>query len=119
MAKLVTLKDKDGASIYPQTSIDVVFDRNGVPLEQVCDAFVKAEDLVEVTNPDILYEVQGNRVTSIDETSTNVQYPSAKAVYTAVHTALNNFAKIQGRTITINGVSIDIPNFEDGRGIAY
>lgn len=77
--------------------------------------YIKGVDPTSAEQVQVSYEVQSNKVTSMNELSTDIQYPSAKAVYTA----LNNFAKIQGRTITINGVSIDIPNFEDGRGIAY
>ena len=81
MAKIQTLKNKDDVIIYPQTHGTAVFVNEGELLQDKIEQYLTSEEVGEVENVDITAELTSNKVTSIRDTSTDLQYPSAKAVY--------------------------------------
>lgn len=96
MAFIKTLKDADKNIIYPQTHIEAVYDSNNVNLEEIHKKFVSAANGSEIENVQNNYESINNKTNIINESSTEIQYPSAKAVY---DTILAN--KSTGISITI------------------
>ena len=84
MSKIQTIKDKDGNIVYPQTAVQAIYDENGKTLNTVLTDFVKADEANPVENVNDVPELVANKVTSIDNTSTDIQYPSAKAVYNTI-----------------------------------
>lgn len=87
MAKIQTLKNKDDVIIYPQTHGTAVFVNEGELLQDKIEQYLTSEEVGEVENVDITAELTSNKVTSIRDTSTDLQYPSAKAVYDFVSNA--------------------------------
>lgn len=81
MAKIQTLKNKENVIVYPQTHGTAVFVNEGEILQDKIEQYISSEEVGEVENVDITAELTSNKVTSIRDTSTNSQYPSAKAVY--------------------------------------
>ena len=85
MSKIQTIKDKNGNIVYPQTAVQAVYDENGKTLNTVLTDFVKADEAgSSVENVNNNPELVANKVTSIDNNSTDIQYPSAKAVYNTI-----------------------------------
>lgn len=85
MSKIQTIKDKDGNIVYPQTAVQAIYDESGKTLNTVLTDFVKADEAgSSVENVNNNPELIANKVTSIDSSSTDIQYPSAKAVYTSI-----------------------------------
>lgn len=81
MAKIQTLKNKENVIVYPQTHGTAVFVNEGEILQDKIEQYLTSEEVGEVENVDITAELTSNKVTSIRDTSTDLQYPSAKAVY--------------------------------------
>lgn len=96
MAFIKTLKDADKNIIYPQTHIEAVYDSNNVNLKEIHKKFVSAANGSEIEGIQNNYENVNNKTNVINENSTEIQYPSAKAVY---DTILAN--KSTGISITI------------------
>lgn len=85
MSKIQTIKDKDGNIVYPQTAVQAIYDESGKTLNTVLTDFVKVDEAgSSVENVNNNSELIANKVTSIDSSSTDIQYPSAKAVYTSI-----------------------------------
>lgn len=84
MSKIQTIKDKDENIVYPQTVVQAIYDESGKTLNTVLTDFVKADEANPVENVNDTPELVANKVTSIDNTSTDTQYPSAKAVYNTI-----------------------------------
>ena len=84
MAKIQTLKNKDNATIYPQTHTKAIYNAEGVNLETILDTFLIADTAAEMEDIVSLAELQSNKVTAINAYSTDIQYPTAKAVHTAI-----------------------------------
>ena len=85
MSKIQTIKDKNGNIVYPQTAVQAVYDENGKTLNTVLTDFVKADEAgSSIENVNNNPELVVNKVTSIDNNSTDIQYPSAKAVYNTI-----------------------------------
>ena len=85
MSKIQTIKDKNGNIVYPQTVVQAVYDENGKTLNTVLTDFVKADEAgSSIENVNNNPELVANKVTSIDNNSTDIQYPSAKAVYNTI-----------------------------------
>lgn len=81
MAQIKTLKDYEDNIIYPQSITKAIIDANGVDLDTLHQTFVSSAAIEDVENLDIEHESTSNKVLSINNNSTDVQYPSAKAVY--------------------------------------
>ena len=84
MAKIKTLKDYNDEIIYPQSTTRAIVNAEGVNLDTLHSKFVMMEQISEIEDINNEYENTINKVTSIDNTSTDSQYPSAKAVYDAI-----------------------------------
>ncbi|MBO5179924.1 MAG: hypothetical protein J6B87_06225 [Clostridia bacterium] len=84
MAKIQTIKNKDNVTVYPQTHTQAVYDADGKKLQEWMNEYLTAETIVDTENIDLNFESQGNKVTTIDENSTDAQYPSAKATYNLI-----------------------------------
>ena len=109
MAFIKTLKDADKNIIYPQTHIEAVYDSNNVNLEEIHKKFVSAADGSGIEGIQNNYENVNNKTNIINENSTEIQYPSAKAVY---DTILAN--KSTGISITIVE-SLPIENIDSNK----
>ena len=81
MAQIKTLKDYEDNVIYPQSITKAIVDANGVDLDTLHQTFVSSAAIEDVENLNIEHESASNTVLSINNNSTDVQYPSAKAVY--------------------------------------
>lgn len=81
MAKIQTLKNKDDVIIYPQTHGTAVFINEGELLQDKIEQYLTTEDIGELEEVAAVAELQSNKVTEINENSTDATYPSAKAVY--------------------------------------
>lgn len=101
MANIGYLNDKDDNIFLPVTHERGVIDSNGVKLEtklgQKQETLVSGTNIKTINNQSLLgsgnitisgggeppenCEVTDNKVTTISDLSTNIQYPSAKAVY--------------------------------------
>lgn len=81
MAEIKTLKDYADNIIYPQSITKAIVDANGVDLDALHQTFISSAAIEDVENLDIEHESTSNKVLSINNNSTDVQYPSAKAVY--------------------------------------
>ena len=81
MAKIKTLKDYNNETIYPQSTTKAIVDANGINLDTLHSKFVMMDQITEIEDIGSEYENTLNKVTTIDNTVTDVQYPSAKAVY--------------------------------------
>ena len=84
MAYIKKLKDIDNNTIYPQSITSAVVDKNGVTLEDLHYSFVKASNGEDIEDIDRHYESVSNKVVAINSSSTDSQYPSARAVYEAI-----------------------------------
>lgn len=81
---LKKLKDINNNTIYPRTRTDAVIDDQGNNLDTIHAQFIKSDKIENVDDATILYEQAQNKTTFINSESTDVQYPSAKAVYDAL-----------------------------------
>lgn len=90
MAKIQTLKNKDDVIIYPQTHGMAVFVNEGELLQDKIESYLVSEEVGEVEDVNVTAELTSNKVTSIGDTSTDLQYPSAKAVYDFVENQMEN-----------------------------
>ena len=109
MAYIKKLKDIDNNTVYPQTHTNAIYDEDGEVLQNWMDKYLTAEELGEIDSITGEAEVQTNKVTEISETSTNTEYPSAKAVYNALPKGMemqNNKTK----TININSTDEQYPS---------
>jgi len=90
MAYIKKLKDIDNNTIYPQTHTNAVYNARGEQLQSWLDRYLTAEtdDTVDEISTD--FEIQSNKVAIINESSTDAQYPSAKATYDLVINKLSN-----------------------------
>ena len=84
MAYIKKLKDIDNNTVYPQTHTNAVYNTKGEQLQSWLDRYLTAETITDAENIDLSFENQGNKVTTIDENSTDIQYPSAKATYNLI-----------------------------------
>lgn len=84
MAKIKILKDNELNTIYPQSITGAIVDANGTNLDTILQTVVTTDAEEEVEEVVIDYEVTANKVTEITEESTDLQYPTAKAVYRAI-----------------------------------
>ena len=99
MAKIVKLKDRESNNILPITRSTVVEMNEGISVEE------KFENIEQIlSNKETSY----NKVTSFDSSSTDTQYPSAKAVndkFTSLD-GTANIASINNNIVTIkSGIS--------------
>ncbi len=85
MAKIKTLKDYNDEIIYPQSTTRAIVNAEGVNLDTLHSKFVMMEQISEIEDIDNNYENTLNKVTVIDNTSTDEKYPSAKAVYNFIN----------------------------------
>lgn len=86
MAFIKVLKDSNDNTIYPQSLTSAVIDSKGNSLDTIHQQFVMATAVeTEIEDIDTSFENVANKVTSISADSTDIEYPSAKAVYTAVN----------------------------------
>ena len=109
MAYIKKLKDIDNNTVYPQTHTNAIYDEDGEVLQNWMDKYLTTEELGEIDSITGEAEVQTNKVTEISETSTNTEYPSAKAVYNALPKGMemqNNKTK----TININSTDEQYPS---------
>ncbi len=90
MAKIQTLKNKDDVIIYPQTHGAAVFVNEGELLQDKIESYLVSEEVGEVEDVNVTAELTSNKVISIGDTSTDLQYPSAKAVYDFVENQMEN-----------------------------
>lgn len=81
MAYLKVLKDSQDNVIYPQTVTSGVFSSKGENLDTQLQRYVQATDAEAIENIENDYENTANKTTSISVASTDVEYPTAKAVY--------------------------------------
>lgn len=82
MAYIKTLKDSNDNTIYPQSLTSAVVDIEGNNLETIHRQFITATALeTEIEDVNIKFESSANKTTVLSEESTDIQYPSAKAVY--------------------------------------
>lgn len=81
MAQIRTLKDYDNNVIYPQSVAEAIVNADGINLETLNQSFISSMAIEEVAEIEIQHENIANKVVSINNYSTNEQYPSAKAVY--------------------------------------
>lgn len=82
MAYIKKLKDKDNNTIYPQSITSAVMDSEGVSLDAIHSTFVTSESVTEVNPGGItVCESVANKTAEIDANSTDIEYPTAKAVY--------------------------------------
>ena len=81
MAEIRTLKDYDDNIIYPQSVTNAIVNAEGVSLETLNQSFISSIALEEAEEIEIEYENIINKVLSINNRSTDEEYPSAKAVY--------------------------------------
>lgn len=100
MATIRYIKDQEEDIVLPVTHERGVIDSNGVNLQTKLagkqDSLVSGTNIKTINNTSILgsgnisisggdvpanCEVTDNKVTTISDLSTNIQYPSAKAVY--------------------------------------
>ena len=94
MAKIKILKDNELNTIYPQSITGAIVDANGTNLDTILQTVVTTGAEEEIDEVIIGYEDINNKVTEITEESTNIQYPSAKAVYDFVNGQdLSEYAK--------------------------
>lgn len=84
MAKIQTIKNKDDIIIYPQTHTTAVFTNEGEKLQDKLDQYLTTEDIGELEEVATSVELQTNKVTVVNADSTDLTYPSAKAVYEAI-----------------------------------
>lgn len=82
MAKIKTLKDYEQNIIYPVSTTQAVVNSEGINLDSIHSTFVRSAQIEDIETGNIgVYELQGNKVTTVDAASTDTQYPTAKAVY--------------------------------------
>jgi microcystin-dependent protein len=81
MAEIRTLKDYDDNIIYPQSITNAIVNAEGVSLETINQSFISSIALEEAEEIKIEYENIINKVLTINNRSTDEEYPSAKAVY--------------------------------------
>ena len=81
MAKIKTLKDYNDEIIYPQSTTRAIVNAEGVNLDTLHSKFVMTEQVTEIEEVDDYYEIRNNKITTINSTSNDENYPSAKAVY--------------------------------------
>lgn len=74
MAKIQTIKDKDGNIVYPQTDASAVFIDANTKLSDKIDTLISKNDISNVAN----IEYVTNKVTTITDSDTN--YPTCNAV---------------------------------------
>lgn len=91
MAQIRILKDNDKNTIYPQSVTQAIVDANGVNLDTILHNTVMTNTEEDVADVIVGYEDINNKVTEITEDSTDVQYPSAKAVHDFVANDLSNY----------------------------
>lgn len=84
MAKIQTIKNNEDIIIYPQTHTTAVFTDDGGKLQDKLDQYLTTEDIGELEEVAAIAELQSNKVTEVNENSTDTTYPSAKAVYEAI-----------------------------------
>jgi len=84
MAYIKKLKDINNDTVYPQSVTAAVVDKNGVTLDTLHQSFVKSTKVQDVQDVAAGCENLANKVITINENSTDAQYPSAKAVYDAI-----------------------------------
>lgn len=84
MAKIKTLKDYNDEIIYPQSTTRAIVNAEGINLDTLHSKFVMTEQITNIEDIDERYETQNNKVTIVNNTSTDEKYPSAKAVYDAI-----------------------------------
>lgn len=84
MAKIKTLKDNEQNIVYPQSITQAIVDANGINLDTILHNTVMTDTEEDVADVIVGYEDINNKVTEITEDSTDVQYPSAKAVYNTI-----------------------------------
>lgn len=84
MAIINTIKNKDDKIIYPQTHAEAVFTNDGTVLQDKIDLYLTTDEVGTVEDVSDAAELQANRVTTINEVSTDTTYPSAGAVYRAI-----------------------------------
>lgn len=93
MAQIRTLKDNDKNIVYPQSVTQAIVDANGDSLDAILHNVVMTASEEDVADVIVGYEDINNKVIEITEESTDVQYPSAKAVIN--YTADNYYNKIE------------------------
>ena len=82
MAYIKKLKDANDNTIYPQSTTSAVVNADGINLDSIHSTFVRSAQIEDIETGNIgIYELQGNKVTTVDAASTDTQYPTAKAVY--------------------------------------
>lgn len=81
MAKIKILKDNEQNTVYPQSVTQAIVDANGVNLDTILHNTVMTDAEEDVADIIVGYEDINNKVTEINEESTDLQYPSAKAVH--------------------------------------
>ena len=84
MAQIQTLKDYDNNIIYPQSITKAIVNTDGINLDTIHQSFISSAAIERVEELNIEHESTLNKVLSINNYSTDVQYPSAKAVYDLV-----------------------------------
>ena len=82
------LKDVEQNTIYPVSTTAAIVNKEGVNLDSIHSTFVTAKHIENIETGNLIAcETINNKVTSINAASTDVQYPTAKAVYTALNAA--------------------------------
>ena len=84
MAYIKKLKDINNDTVYPQSVTAAVTNADGISLDVLHQSFVKSDSVKDVEDVAIGCENLANKVITINENSTDAQYPSAKAVYDAI-----------------------------------
>lgn len=81
MAYLKVLKDSQDNIIYPQTVTSGVFSSKGENLDTTLQRYVSADNAEAIEEIENNYENIANKTTTINVASTDIEYPTAKAVY--------------------------------------
>ena len=81
MAEIKALKDYNNETIYPQSVTQAILDAEGNNLDAIHGKFITSSKIEDIGTLDVEHEITSNKIVNIDNASTDVQYPSAKAVY--------------------------------------
>ena len=81
-AYIKKLKDVNNNTVYPQSTTAAVVDSEGINLDAIHSKFITSQFIEGIETGNLgLYETIGNKTVTIDAASTDIEYPTARAVY--------------------------------------